>query len=95
MDMTTIRILTRLEKIIEIRDMSGVLVDPTSLEVNIRKPDGTVQTIPGTDPSVQHLETGKYAIGILFDMQGLWAVNVQSISPTISVTNYIYCDARY
>lgn len=95
MDMTTVRISTKLVKIIEIRDVSGILVDPTSLEFNVRKPDGTVQTVPGTDESVQHIETGKYAISILFDLQGLWAINAQSINPTIGATSYVYCDARF
>lgn len=57
------------------RDFNGVLADPTTVTVKIRKGDGTivVKTFP-TDTDIVKDSTGVYHIDIDTDVAGTWTV---------------------
>lgn len=64
----------------EFRNFAGVLTDPTTVKVSIKKPDATVTTKTyGTDGDVIKQSTGIYYIDINADTTGTWAFRWFSI----------------
>lgn len=61
--------------IVTFRDFSGVLADPTTVTVKIKKGDGSIVTkLFGTDVEVVKDSAGIYHIDIDTDMSGTWTV---------------------
>jgi uncharacterized protein YfaS (alpha-2-macroglobulin family) len=61
--------------IAEFRDFAGVLTDPTTVTVKVRKSDGTNFTkVYVTDSEVIKESTGIYHIDIATDVHGVWTI---------------------
>jgi uncharacterized protein YfaS (alpha-2-macroglobulin family) len=57
------------------RDFNGVLADPTTVMVKIRKPDGSIVTKPyPTDTEIVKDSTGIYHVDLSTDMAGQWTI---------------------
>jgi hypothetical protein len=55
------------------RSLSGVLFDPTTVSVSVRKPDGTITTkVYGTDLEVIKVSVGSYYIDVDGNAPGNW-----------------------
>lgn len=59
----------------EFRNFAGVLADPQTVKVSIKKPDGTITTkIYGTDGEVIKESTGVYRIDVDANAEGVWSI---------------------
>lgn len=55
------------------RNLAGVLFDPTTVSVSVRKPDGTITTkVYGTDAEVIKTSVGNYYIDVNGNASGNW-----------------------
>ncbi len=57
----------------EFRDLAGTLIDPTTVSVSVKAPDGQITTkVYNTDPEVVRESAGKFYIDVDATASGVW-----------------------
>lgn len=51
---------------------SGSLMDPTTIEYSVKRPNGTITIYPSTCATLVHEGTGLYHVDLTVDLSGTW-----------------------